>query len=308
MSDYKHIFGPVPSRRLGFSLGVDLTPGKACSLDCVYCQIGKTQIKTTEPSGFVPTREVIEELDRWFSSGGCADHITLSGSGEPTLHSGFGDILTHIKARSSIPSVLLSNGSLFFRSDIRQSACKASLVKATLSCWDQDSFVKIHRPADGLSFEQYFEGLTAFRRDYRGEFWLEVFALQGMNSGTENMQKLACLAAKIMPDKVHLNTVARPPMDKSAIAVPLETLEACAVLFSPAAEIVAECKGRENSAMVLSEASVLGLLKRHACTVSQLSSVFRCKPESITGLLAPMEKSGKIRAERTGNDVFYVSL
>ena len=187
--EYAYLFGPVPSRRLGLSLGIDLTPGKACSLDCLYCQVGKTRVHTLQPDEYVPTQAVCAELDHWLAAGGQADHITLAGSGEPTLHTGFGEVLRHVKERSTIPSVLLSNGTLFFLPDIRQKAAQASVVKMTLSAWNDASFRRIQRPPEGLSFLQVHKGQISFRREFKGTLWLEVFLVQGMNTSPEQIEQ-----------------------------------------------------------------------------------------------------------------------
>lgn len=133
MKKYNHLFGPVPSRRFGRSLGIDLTPYKTCSFDCIFCQLGKTTVKTLERREYVPAAEVIEELDDWIKSGGEADYITLSGSGEPTLHSRFGEIIEFARGASSIPVALLTNGSTLGIPEVRAAAAKADVVKISLS-------------------------------------------------------------------------------------------------------------------------------------------------------------------------------
>ena len=132
---YHHLFGPVPSRRFGRSLGVDLTPHKTCSQDCVFCQLGPTLKKTVIRGAFVPTEDVRRELTLWRRSDDWAKYITLSGSGEPTLHTEFGEVLDHIRMTAKAPAVLLTNGSLFGLADVRESACRADIVKISLSAW-----------------------------------------------------------------------------------------------------------------------------------------------------------------------------
>lgn len=133
MSTYSYLFGPVPSRRLGRSLGVDLCPLKTCSLNCIFCQLGPTSCRTVVRKSYTPAETVCSELKDWFSSYGRADYITLSGSGEPTLHSRFGEILEFVSQNSSIPTALLTNGTMLFLPEVRESAAKANLVKISLS-------------------------------------------------------------------------------------------------------------------------------------------------------------------------------
>ncbi|VBB45429.1 hypothetical protein TRIP_B350380 [uncultured Desulfatiglans sp.] len=140
MEQGKYLFGPVPSRRFRRSLGVDLTPYKTCSLDRVYCQIRRTTSRTVVPGEYVPAQEVIAEIGAWFGNGGTAIYITLSGSGEPTLHARFGEVLEFIRSRGEIPAVLLSNWTQFHLPQVREAAWKADVVKVTLSAWDQASF------------------------------------------------------------------------------------------------------------------------------------------------------------------------
>ena len=148
---YRYLFGPVPSRRFGRSLGIDLTPHKTCSLDCVFCQLGRTPKKTLERKVYVSTTDVIDEIDVWMQTDGNADYLTLSGSGEPTLHAEFGRILAHLR-NQPIPSVLLTNGTLLNLPEVRDAAALAGVVKVSLSAWDQKSFEWVNRPHPQLEF------------------------------------------------------------------------------------------------------------------------------------------------------------
>ena len=235
---YKHLFGPVPSRRLGRSLGVDLVPLKTCSFNCVFCQVGLTPQCTVERKEYIPFDDVVREFDAWLGDGGIADTVTLSGSGEPTLHLRFGDMLRRIRERCSIRTALLSNGSLFWDAGVRASAGEADLVKLSLSAWDQASLVQINRPEGVLRLDRIVEGMQTFRREFDGELWLEVVVLAGMNAGLEHMQRIADLARLIRPDRIHLNSVTRPPAESFAVSPPDDVLEKIAALFEPRAEMI----------------------------------------------------------------------
>lgn len=160
---FTYLFGPVPSRRLGRSLGVDLTPRKTCTFDCVFCQLGPTTHKTVQRQAYVPTAAVIAELTQWLHAGGTADYITLAGSGEPTLHADFGAIIQFLRAATTIPVALLTNGSLLGDPAVRAAAAQANVVKASLSAWDQPSFASINRPHAALTCAAVVEGLRQFR-------------------------------------------------------------------------------------------------------------------------------------------------
>ena len=240
MSDFHHLFGPVPSRRLGRSLGIDLVPLKTCSFDCVFCQAGRTTCQTLERKEYVSLREVLAELDAWLAAGGTADYVTLAGSGEPTLHSRFGEVLEAVGARCGARRALLSNGSLFHLSEVRAAAAHADLVKVSLSAWDEATFAAVNRPHTELTVEAVAAGLSAFRAEFTGTLWLEVFVVAGVNDSPDGIAGIAETARSIRPDRVHLNTVVRKPAESSARPVSAEALEAFAGMFVPRADVIAD--------------------------------------------------------------------
>jgi len=235
---FTYLFGPVPSRRLGRSLGVDLTPRKTCTFDCVFCQLGPTTHKTVQRQAYVPTAAVIAELTQWLHAGGTADYITLAGSGEPTLHADFGAIIQFLRAATTIPVALLTNGSLLGDPAVRAAAAQANVVKASLSAWDQPSFASINRPHAALTCAAVVEGLRQFRTAFSGTLWLEVFIVWGMNSIPMDVQAIARLAQTVHPDLVQLNTAVRPPAEEFVQALPRARLEELAALFDPPAEVI----------------------------------------------------------------------
>jgi wyosine [tRNA(Phe)-imidazoG37] synthetase (radical SAM superfamily) len=210
--NYKHIFGPVPSRRLGKSLGVDLTPHKTCTLDCVYCQLERTLNKTIRRMDYVPFESVLAELRHWLESGGESDYITLSGSGEPTLNTGFGEILKFLKT-CPMPSVLLTNGTLLYLDEVQRAALHADIVKVTISVWDNNSFAWLNRPHAALSFDRIIKGINDFSSRFDGRLWVEIFLVSGINSSSSDIEKVASIIKPIHPDRIHLNTVVRPPAE-----------------------------------------------------------------------------------------------
>ena len=217
---YRYLFGPVPSRRLGRSLGVDLNPLKVCTENCIFCQIGRTTELTAARREWVPTADVLAEFDRWQAAGGTADFITLSGSGEPTMHTGFGEVLAHVRAARQFKTALLSNGSLLWLPEVRQAAVLADVVKVTLSAWDEESFARIHRPAAGLTLARLLAGARALRAEYGGQLWVEVMLLAHINDAPEQVRAIAELARALAPDAIHLNTVTRPAQAGVAQASP----------------------------------------------------------------------------------------
>lgn len=302
---YHYLFGPVPSRRLGRSLGVDLTPFKTCTMNCRFCQLGDSACALSERAEYVPTADVLAELVRWNEQDGAADHITLAGSGEPTLHTGFGDVLRWIKDRTNIPSVLLSNGSLFHFPEVRAGAALADKVKVTLSAWDEASFRHIHRPAPGVTFEQLIEGERAFRSAFSGELSVEVFIVAGMNSAPDDVRKIAALVETINPDRIDLNTAVRPPADSGVQAVSAEQLAELALVLGPKAEVVATFKKQAEPGEAVSPDTLLGLIQRHPATAEQLARDFNTPVETLSSALDKMVAAGVLRSEDRAGETYY---
>lgn len=260
---YRYLFGPVHSRRLGLSLGIDLLDRRRCSFDCVFCEVGATELLTLERREYVPTTVVIAEFREWLAGGGKADVVTLSGSGEPTLHSGFGDVIDAVHAACSMPVVLLTNSTMLGDPAVRAAAARADLVKVSLSAWDDDSLAALNRPAAGLTFARLLEGLHAFRECYSGALWVEALLVYGVNDTPDQVARIATHVAGLRPDKVQLNTVVRPPADDHACAVDEETLSRLSALFEPPAEIIAPHQGAEGERKHQDHIRHLaGLLKR----------------------------------------------
>jgi len=300
-SSYKYLFGPVPSRRLGRSLGIDVTPFKTCSFDCVFCQCGCTTRLVTERGEFVPFEEVSAELEHWLKEDGAADCITFAGSGEPTLYSRLGELIGFIKERTSIPVIVLSNGTLLHRSAVREELLKADIVKVSLSAWDEVSFQKINRPAPGLTFDLLLAGQRDFRSAFLGELWMEVFLLEGINADPAQVQKIAAAAAGIRPNKIHLNTAVRPPAETTARPVAKEKLALFCDLFAPRAEVIAAFAVDAGSAAEPDVEKLIGLIRRHPATAVQLAEIFGVPRSSLVPLLG----DPRLQTEVRGGETYY---
>jgi len=308
MRTHKYLFGPVASRRFGRSLGVDLLPLKTCTLDCVFCQLGRASSSNPDRGEYVPTQDVLAELDYWLHHGGQADFITLSGSGEPTLHTRFGEVLDFIKAQTLIRSLLLTNGTLLHMPEVRQAACVANVVKVSLSAWDQASFERVNRPAAGITFDKVLQGERDFRSAFSGELWMEVFVLSGINSAPRDMDKIARLAGEIGPDRIQLNTVARPPADEFALAVPREEMESLSRLFEPPAEVIAEYRAAHKTRRPMATEAVLAMLRRRPCTAEQIAEAFDLQVSEVAKCVGELLKTNKIRENRRQHHSYYIAL
>lgn len=228
----KYLFGPVPSRRYGRSLGVDLSILKTCTLDCCFCQLGKTKHTTINRTDQPPIKDVLDELRQWLTRNEPLDYITASGSGEPTLHLHFGDLFRFVRSETPFRSLLLSNGSLFTLPEVRREAALADVVKVSLNAWDQASFEKIVRPHSSLRFDAILESYCAFRQEYQGRLDLEVFIVPGMNDAVEQVDRIAELSKRFSPDDISLNTAVRPTADHALQACPKEQMAQFSLRFS----------------------------------------------------------------------------
>ncbi len=304
---FRYIFGPVPSRRLGRSLGVDLTPHKTCSFDCVFCQLGAGFDTTVARGECVSLRDVQEELTRWLREDGEADWITLSGSGEPTLHAGFGDLIEFAREQSALPVALLSNGSLFSEPAVRASAAKANLVKVSLSAWDAASFARVNRPHSSLDFDAIVQGYREFRSGFSGTLWVEVFLVPGLNTRPQDVQRIAALVRSLHPDSVQLNTAVRPPAETFVQPAGPDELRNLAALFDPPAEIIARFQSGPAPASrhELAGETVLALLRRHPDTAENIAAMAGRPLPDVLPVLQSLLDDGKARIETVAGQPLY---
>lgn len=305
--EYKYLFGPVPSRRFGRSLGIDLVTAKTCSFDCPFCEVGNTTLSTCERLEYVPTAAVIAEFNHWRDNGGEADVITLAGSGEPTLHLRFGDIIDAIKVRCDVTVVLLTNSTLLHLPEVRAAAAKADIVKGSLSAWDMDSFRRVNRPTKGLELDQVVAGLRQFRQEFNGKLWLEVFVLKSVNDKPADVARIAALAESIAPDVVQLNTVVRPPAESTAQPISHDDLLRLAPLFSPTAEIIArfDAGTPTTKESKVTAQHVLAMLMRRPCSAEDISGAFGIGDEAVTLLVKELLVAGSIYAIERRDALYY---
>jgi len=275
-----HIFGPVPSRRLGRSLGVDLVPFKTCSYNCVYCQLGRTACKTVERKEWVSIDDILCELrDRLPLQ---TDYITLSGSGEPTLNSRIGELIDSIKALTNVPLAVLTNGSLLWQEEVRRQLLDADLVIPSLDAGDEDTFQRVNRPHHEVSFQKLLHGLVAFRNEFPGEYWLEVFLLANVTADNAEVSRLAGHVARIRPNRVQLNTATRPPLESFAVAVAQQRLHELAVRFQPSAEVISEFRPtQEIPEGSVTRDQILDLLRRRPSTLKDIADGLGMHPAEV---------------------------
>jgi wyosine [tRNA(Phe)-imidazoG37] synthetase (radical SAM superfamily) len=305
---FKHIYGPVASRRLGRSLGIDLIPHKTCSYDCIYCQLGRTTHKIVERREYVPTNYVLEELREKLSAGVPCDYISLAGCGEPTLHSSIGKIIENIKEMTKIPVVVLTNGSLLYLPEVRDSLMKADLVISSLDAGDEDMFQYVNRPHKDISFDLMVNGLIDFTRQFSGQVWLEILLISGVTGMAADVKKIAAWAKKISAEKIQLNTVDRPPVEDFACAVEKKQMEKLAELFSGTVEIIGGAQKvniPEGSSRETTDRDILNILSRRPSTLSGICAGLGLHPHDAAKRLQRFLEEKAITTIRADHDLFY---
>jgi len=302
----RHTYGPVPSRRLGRSLGVDLVPLKTCDFNCVYCQLGPTPRTTLKRADYVPVGELAEEVRARLAEGPRPDYVTLSGSGEPTLHSSFGEVAAAIKEIADVPVALLTNGSLFWLPEVR-SACRAvDLVLPSLDAGEEETFRRVNRPHPDLRFEAVLDGLVRLRDEYEGQMWLEVFVVEGVNSSDGQVERIRDCIERIQPDRVQLNTAVRPPAEQDVRPATAGRLEQIRSLLGPRAEIV--CQGAAFERTPGAEArkeQVLEMLRRRPCTVQDVADGLAIHPNEAIKHVQRLLDERLVRRRRQGARTYY---
>lgn len=307
--EYKYLFGPVPSRRLGMSLGVDLVPKKVCSLNCVYCEVGPTTKLTTERLEYIPYRKIVKELSDYFATSPPPDYITFSGYGEPTLNSAIGKIIQLIKkSKPEIPVAVLTNGTLLSQPEVRNELHLANLVLPSLDAATQEVFEKINVPAKGLFIDEYIQGLVDFSKEFSGKIWLEIFILPDYNDHETELTELKKVILKINPDRVQLNTLDRPGRAENLQPASIEKLNQIIDFWHlENAEIIAKTPERKNLSAYRKnlESSILGTIARRPCTADDLAQILGTHVNEINKYLETLEKGNKINHTRGERGIFY---
>jgi wyosine [tRNA(Phe)-imidazoG37] synthetase (radical SAM superfamily) len=305
-NEYRHLFGPVLSRRLGLSLGVDLMPHKTCTLDCIYCECGKTTHLTLARKAYVPVDRVQAELSVFLKDRPKLDFITFSGAGEPTLHSGIQQITRFIK--SGYPQykvALLTNGTLFHLEALRSEVAEIDLVIASLDAATEAVFQRMNRPHPGLDLETIKKGLIRLGKEYPGRLWIEVFMTPGVNDSEDELRQIREMISAIQPEKVQLNTLDRPgtenwvrPLDPAGMARVAACIHSIEFIGSPG-------KHRHETVTGNLSQRLLAAIRRRPCTVPDLSNMFGISDvEVLKHLELLMEKNG-VKKKEMPRGTFY---
>ena len=306
---YKYLFGPVPSRRLGMSLGVDLVPKKVCSLDCVYCEVGKTTKLTIDRKEYVKFDKIKEELAHYFKNNPDPDYITFSGSGEPTLNVFIGEILQFIKQnKPNIPVAVLTNGTLLSDKKVREAILNADVVLPSLDAATEDVFNKINRPAKDLSINKYIQGLIDFRKEFKGKIWLEIFILPDYNDNENELAELKKVILRIKPDSVQLNTLDRPGTVSNLRGATKQELQKVSDYWNlDNVEIICSSQKRREIESFRSdiETAILETIARRPCTLDDLTKILGLHVNEINKYLDVLESEEKIKTVEQERGIFY---
>jgi len=303
---WKYLFGPVPSRRLGASLGVDIVPLKTCNQNCVYCQLGLHGETTMERRAYVPIAEVLNELRAWLAEGGSADYITISGSGEPTLHSGLDELVRGTRSITNIKVAIITNGILLQDPQVRRACCLADVVMPSLDAGDAVTFRFVNRPHPNLDFDAFVRGLIDFRDQYRGQYWLEVFLVEGLNTSPEQLGKIRAILERIRPDKIQVNTAVRPTAEPQVQRVEPARLGELAGQLGPRAEVIADFdRAGHRSCSAPDAHAVIEILRRRPCSVADLSATTGYSPDLLRPILDELLTRNTVRLEMRGDTSYY---
>jgi len=306
---YKHLFGPVPSRRLGISLGVDLVPHKVCSMNCIYCEVGKTTNLTNQRADYIPLDEIMKELKAYLQAKPELDYITFSGAGEPLLNSGIGQIINFIKGNyPQYKLALITNSTLLTQPEVRAEIRQVDLILPSLDAASQPVFQRINRGSAELKIAEIITGLKAFQAEFSGKMWLEVFLLPGVNDTLNELKRLKAAITEIAPDEVQLNTLDRPGTEPGLEAISQSRMQEIAEFLRPLpVNIIAKFQARQQISSFNSdiESTILETIRRRPCTAADLAEILGTHINEINKYLTTLLKADKISSQEQERGTFF---
>lgn len=302
-----YVYGPVPSRRLGQSLGVDPIPLKTCNYNCVYCQLGRTRPVTNERRDYIQPSLILAQLRESLAAHplGSIDYVTFVGQGEPTLCASLGRLIRQVKEMSPMPVAVITNGALMLDPQVRDELSAADVVMPSLDAADQETFRRINRPWPGFRIDEIIAGLVAFRACYAGQLWIEAMLVRGANDDEPHLRRLAAALARIGPDRVHVNVPMRPPAEPW-VEVPAEgTIRLATQIIGERVQVVPPLEGSFYLSGPELAAAVLAIIRRHPMReVELLEALQRHDAQRVQDVLDALEASGQIRRRAYRDEVF----
>jgi wyosine [tRNA(Phe)-imidazoG37] synthetase (radical SAM superfamily) len=304
----KYLYGPVPSRRLGRSLGVDIVPFKVCTLDCIYCQLGNTTESTIERRDFGPIEPILAEFKEITAEGLKSDFITIAGSGEPTLNIRLGELIDGMKKLTDIPVAILTNGTLLYKEDVRSDCVKCDVLMPSLDAGDEETFQRVNRPHKDISIKNLISGLCACRDEFAGRIWLEVFLVEGVNTESEQIAEIRNVIERIRPDKIQLNTAVRPTSETHLKRLDVDELQAIADVVGPKCEVVTDFSLSHHGRPFENKAEdVLSILKRRPCSLKDICSGLGIGYNEALKYVTILQHKGIIHSEEKNGIVFFTA-
>jgi wyosine [tRNA(Phe)-imidazoG37] synthetase (radical SAM superfamily) len=295
----RNVYGPVPSRRFGLSLGIDPLEPKRCCYDCVYCQQGRTTDLSLTRRDDRPVEEIVRDVREALERGPAPSVLTIAGSGEPLLTLSLEGLIRRLHELSGLPVVLLTNGALLQDEEARRAAAAADIVCPSLDAGDLETFQAVNRPHPDIRFEEMVEGLRALRRESTGRYLLEVFLARGVNDSPGHLERLARTARSIEPDAIQLNTAVRPSPGRPGLGLDADEMASIASRFGPRAEVIAAREPVRARASAALPRDVLAVLQRRPCTAPELASSLGIDRAQIDRTLGELDAGGAI--ERTAD-------
>jgi wyosine [tRNA(Phe)-imidazoG37] synthetase (radical SAM superfamily) len=302
----RHVFGPVPSRRLGFSLGVDPLMPKICTMDCVYCELGPTTDCTVRRASYVPVDDILDELRAALAEPQRLDFVTLSGSGEPTLHAEIDRLIAGIRELARVPVAVLTNGSLLGDPAVRAAVAGADVVAPSLDAVSQEAFARVNRPHPSLDAAAIVDGLVEFASAYTGRIWVETLFVAGMNDGDEEVGRIREALGRIRHERVQVNTILRPPSETRARPVDPERLAVIAEMLGPLAEIIA-VPGGPGQLRVEGDVAerVIAMASRRPVTLDDVTRATGAHRAEALKILAGLVEEGRLEVVQRGETQYY---
>lgn len=288
-----YIFGPVPSRRLGLSLGVDLLNCKSCNLNCVYCELGKTFKYVKDRKIFVQTKDVLDEIRAFFKNGGNADYVTFSGAGEPTLALNLGEAMEGARKITNKKIALITNAVLFSDKKVREESAKADVVLPSVDAVSEEVFVKLNRPHKSIGLKKYLEGLRRFTAEFGGRVWVETMIVKGLNDSDKEVLKLKeYLDTLKHVDRIQINTIVRARAEESAGPVDNEKLQHIKELLGPKAGVIGSFTGGKIDTIDNLHDSILSTIRLRPVDIAGLVQVLPAAEKVIRQNLETLVKEG----------------
>ncbi|MFX1310378.1 MAG: radical SAM protein [Promethearchaeota archaeon] len=305
----RYVYGPVPSRRLGNSLGIDPIPSKTCNYQCIYCQLGKTTKFTNIRKNYLPKKKVIAEIEQAIGIyENDIDYITFVGSGEPTLYKDLKELILRVKELSKKPVCVITNGSLLYQKEVQNALICSDVVLPSLDAGDEKSFIKINRPHPSINFKDLIQGFIDFRKIFTGRFWIEVMLMKGINDTKEELLKIKEKLDLIKPDRIDINVPIRPPVEEW-VKIPNENIISILNdIFGNYTNINFPEEGKFRVYSSNFKKEVLSILERHPMRQDQIIETFSrngLNTEMIISHLKELKSQKKIKEIFYNNQIFW---